>query len=341
MTAQASKTHPLRRLRNASLILIAVIAAGTAGYILIEGWSVLDSLYMTVITIATVGFGEVHPLTTAGRIFTIFLIAGGVAGAGYTLARVVEFMIEGYFSDIWGGRTMKKKIDQLSGHYIVCGFGRVGEQVAREFTRTGAEFVVLDNNPDVQKFLDAEGVLYIQGDAADEDVLQAAGIERAKGLVSVVDSDADNVYVTLTARALRPDLFIIARSNSENSAYKLKRAGANRVVSPYSLGGRRIASMVIKPVVSDFLDTVMHGENLELQLSELKIGEGSPLGNQTVKEADIRKKSGAMVLSIYRQDGKFENDLHGDTRIGEGDRLIVIGTRDQLDKLETINKHAG
>lgn len=339
--APSLKSHQLRRLRNAGLLLLAVIAGGTAGYMLIEGWTFLDSLYMTVITIATVGFGEVHTLDQVGRVFTIFLIAGGVAGAGYTLARVIEFMIEGYFSDIWGGRNMKKRIEQLSDHYIVCGFGRVGEQVAREFTRTGAKFVVLDNNPDVQKFLDAEDVLYIQGDAADEEILRAAGIDRAKGLVSVVDSDADNVYVTLTARALRPDLFIIARSNSDKSAYKLKRAGANRVVSPYSLGGRRIASMVIKPVVSDFLDTVMHGENLELQLSELMVEKGSPLSELTVKQADIRQKSGAMVLSIYRQDGRFESDLHGDTRIGEGDRLIVIGTRDQLDKLEDINKHAG
>ena len=322
--APSLKSHQLRRLRNAGLLLLAVIAGGTAGYMLIEGWTFLDSLYMTVITIATVGFGEVHTLDQVGRVFTIFLIAGGVAGAGYTLARVIEFMIEGYFSDIWGGRNMKKRIEQLSGHYIVCGFGRVGEQVAREFTRTGAKFVVLDNNPDVQKFLDAEDVLYIQGDAADEEILRAAGIDKAKGLVSVVDSDADNVYVTLTARALRPDLFIIARSNSDKSAYKLKRAGANRVVSPYSLGGRRIASMVIKPVVSDFLDTVMHGENLELQLSELMVEKGSPLSELTVKQADIRQKSGAMVLSIYRQDGRFENDLHGDTRIGEGGRLIVI-----------------
>jgi voltage-gated potassium channel len=335
----SSKSHTLRRLRNAGFILIGVIVAGTTGYKLIEGWSWFDSLYMTVITIATVGFQEVHKLSTAGRFFTIFLIAGGVAGAGYTLGRIVEFMIEGYFSDIWGGRTMKKRIDKLSDHYIVCGFGRVGEQVAREFKRTGAEFVVLDSNPDVQRFMDAEDVLYIQGDAADEDVLKEAGIERAKGLVSVVDSDADNVYVTLTARALRPDLFIIARSNSEKSAYKLKRAGANRVVSPYSLGGRRIASMVVKPIVSDFLDTVMHGENLELQLSELLVGKGSPLRDMTVKEADIRKKSGAMVLSIYRQDGRFESDLHGDTRFGDGDRLIVIGTKEQLDKLEALNRH--
>lgn len=327
----------LKRLRTAGLILVGVIIVGTSGYMLIEGWSFIDALYMTVITIATVGFQEVHKLSNAGRIFTVFLIMGGVAGAGYTLGRIVEFMIEGYFTDMWGGRTMKKRIEQLSNHYIVCGFGRVGEQVAREFKRQGAPFIVLDNNPLVKKYLEAEDVLYIQGDASDEKVLMDAGIERAKGLISVVDNDADNVYVTLTARALRPDLFIIARSNMESAAYKLKRAGANRVISPYSLGGRRIASMVLKPIVSDFLDTVMHGEDMELQLSELKVGPSSPLSDKTVKEADIRQNSGAMVLSIYRQNGVFDSDLHADTRIGEGDKLIVIGTREQLDKLEALN----
>jgi voltage-gated potassium channel len=198
----------------------------------------------------------------------------------------------------------------------------------------------LDNNSEVKRYLDNEGVLYIQGDAADEDVLKKAGIEKAKGLVSVVDSDADNVYVTLTARALRPDLFIIARANLESAAYKLKRAGANRVISPYSLGGRRIASMVLKPVVSDFLDTVMHGEELEFQLSELLIDSASSLKDMTVRDADIRRKSGAMVLSIYRKNGTFTNDLHGDTKIEEGDRLIVIGTREQLDKLESMTTTA-
>lgn len=333
----AQKPASLKRLRTAGLILVGVLIAGTTGYMLIEGWSFIDALYMTVITIATVGFGEVHKLTTGGRVFTVFLIMGGVAGAGYTLGRIVEFMIEGYFTDMWGGRTMKKRIDQLTNHYIVCGFGRVGEQVAREFNRQNAPFVVLDNNPLVQKYLDQEGVLYIQGDASDEKVLMQAGIERAKGLISVVDNDADNVYVTLTARALRPDLFIIARSNMESAAYKLKRAGANRVISPYSLGGRRIASMVLKPIVSDFLDTVMHGEDMELQLSELKISPSSPLSNRTVREADIRQRSGAMVLSIYRQNGVFDSDLHADTKIGDGDKLIVIGTREQLDKLEALN----
>jgi voltage-gated potassium channel len=249
-------------------------------------------------------------------------------------------MIEGYITDIWGGRSMQKKITQLRDHYIVCGFGRVGEQVAREFSRNKAPFVVLDNNSEVKRYLDNEGVLYIQGDAADEDVLKKAGIEKAKGLVSVVDSDADNVYVTLTARALRPDLFIIARANLESAAYKLKRAGANRVISPYSLGGRRIASMVLKPVVSDFLDTVMHGEELEFQLSELLIDSASSLKDMTVRDADIRRKSGAMVLSIYRKNGTFTNDLHGDTKIEEGDRLIVIGTREQLDKLESMTTTA-
>lgn len=328
-------THSsIRHILTALGILLAIVITGTAGYVVIEGWGFLDALYMTIITIATVGFREVLPLSTAGRVFTIVLIVCGVSAAAYTFGRIIEFMIEGYFSEIMGGRAMKRHIEKLSDHYIICGFGRVGEQVARELKRAGAPFIVLDPNPDVKKFLDAEDVLYIQGDAADEQVLKQAGIERAKGLVSVVDSDADNVYVTLTARSLNPNLFVIARSNLESSGYKLKRAGADRVVSPYSLGGRRIASMVLKPAVSDYLDTVMHGDKMEYQLEDLFIGEQSPLQGLTVQEANIRQKYGAMVLSIFKKDGRFESELHEETRIAAGDRLIVIGTRDQLDKLE-------
>jgi len=336
----AKSSDSLKHLRNAGLLLGAIIVAGIAGYMLIEGWSFLDAAYMTVITIATVGFSEVHALSPVGQVFTIFLIASGVAAAAYVIGRFLEFLLEGYFSEVLGGRSMKKRIEQLKGHYIVCGFGRVGEQVAREFKRSGAPFIVLDPNPDVKKYLDAEDVLYIQGDAANEEVLKEAGIDKAKGLVSVVDSDADNVYVTLTARALNADLFIIARANLESADYKLKRAGANRVISPYSLGGRRIASMVLKPVVSDFLDTVMHGEKMEFQLEEMTVGKDSPLKDSSVRDADIRQKSGAMVLSIYRVDGRFDSDLHGDTKIEQGDRLIVIGTPEQLEKLEVMNKHA-
>lgn len=330
----AAKQHSLRHLRNAGLILAGIIVSGITGYMVIEGWSFLDALFMTAITIGTVGFNEVHPLSPAGRVFTIFLIGGGVAGAAYAIGRFLEFLLEGYFSEVLGGRSMKKRIDQLANHYIVCGFGRVGEQVAREFKRSGAPFIVLDPNPDIKKFMDAEDVLFIQGDASDEHILREAGIEKAKGLVSVVDSDADNVYVTLTARSLNPDLFIIARSNLESSDYKLKRAGANRVVSPYSLGGRRIANMVLKPAVSDFLDIVMHGKETEYLLEEMYIDENSPLKGLTMAESDIRRKYGVSVLGIFRKDGSHDPEIHDETRIGGGDRLIVIGTRIQVDKFE-------
>ena len=326
----------LRHLRIAVGLLFTVIITGTIGYTLIEGWAPLDSLYMTIITITTVGFREVHPLSGSGKVFTLFIIVGGVSASAYTLGSIVEFMVEGYFSDILGGQMMKRKISALKDHYIICGFGRVGEQIAREFKRTGVPFVVLDSNPDVKKYLDAEEVLYIQGNASDDNVLKDAGIERAKGLVSVVDGDEDNVYVTLSARGLNPNLFIIARANLEGSESKLKRAGADRVVSPYSLGGRRIASMILKPVVSDFLDTVMHGEELEFQLQEIKVGHDSRVADKTIKESEVRKLSGAYILSIQRSSGKFETNLSKSTKIHGGDKLVVIGTRDQLDKLQNL-----
>lgn len=335
-----SKSHTLKHLRNAALLLGGIIVVGIAGYTIIEGWTLTDAVYMTIITIATVGFSEVHALSPLGKIFTIVLIASGVTAAAYAIGRFLEFLLEGYFSEVMGGRSMKKRIDQLHNHYIICGFGRVGEQVARELKRAGAAFVVLDANPEIKRFLDSEEVLYIQGDASDEQTLREAGIEKAKGLVSVVDSDADNVYVTLTARSLNPDLFIIARSNLESSDYKLKRAGANRVVSPYSLGGRRIANMVLKPAVSDFLDIVMHGEETEYLLEEMQIGEDSPLKGLTMAESDIRRKYGVSVLGIFRKNGSHDPEIHDDTRIGGGDRLIVIGTRTQLDKLEEASSHA-
>lgn len=317
-------------------IVLVVILGGTAGYMLIEGWPFLDAIYMTVLTIATVGFREVRQLSVGGRIFTMFLIFAGVGAGGYAVGSLIEVMLEGYFGDIIGGRRMKRRIAELKAHYIICGFGRVGQQVAREFKRVRAPFVVLDSNPEVKERLDMEQALYIQGDASDEEVLKEAGIEKAKGLVTAVDSDADNVYVTLTARVLRPDLFIIARANLEGSEEKLKRAGADRVISPYSIGGRRMASLLLKPVVSDFMDTVVRGGELEFQLEEVDVSETSPLTGLTVKEANIRGECGALVLSIRRKSGVFETEVGPGTRIQAGDKLVVIGTKGQLEKLERM-----
>lgn len=324
-----------RRLRLPILIMLSVVLVGVIGYMTIEGWPLIDALYMTIITITTVGFKEARPLSEVGKIFTIILIIGGIIGAAYTLGSVLEFMVEGYFRDILGGKRMKNRISALKDHYIVCGFGRVGQQIVREFKRSGSNFIVLDNNPKAIRQLEQEGVLYIQGNASDDYILKEAGIDNAKGLVTVVDSDEDNVYVTLTARVLNPNIFIIARANLEGSEEKLKRAGADRVISPYSLGGRRIASMILKPVVSDFLDTVMHGEEIEFQLEELPVGDRSVFKDKTIADANIRQKCGAMILSIQRN-GKFDIDMGPSTIIKEGDKIVAIGTRQQLDKLEDM-----
>lgn len=291
---------------------------------------------MTVTTITTVGFREINPLSAAGRIYTIFLILGGVATAGYALGSLIGVIVEGYFADVIGGRRMKKRIEMLKNHYIIAGFGRVGQQIAREFKKAGAPFIVLDSNPEVKERLDAEEAIYIQGDASDESILKEARIDKAKGLITAVDSDADNVYVVLTARVLKPDLFIIARANLEGSEEKLRRAGADRVVSPYSLGGRRMASMLLKPVVSDFLDTVMHGEKLEYQLEEVEVGKDSPLRNLTIRECKVRERCGATILSIRRKGGRFDTEITPESRVEEGDKLVVIGTRHQLEKLEQL-----
>ena len=218
--------------------IVAVVVVGTVGYTLIEGWGPLDSLYMTVITIFTVGFGEVHPLSTAGSVFTLALIVGGVGTILYGLGSMVEFVVGGQLSGAYRRRVVKKQVDKLEGHYIICGYGRVGEAVASHFATHKASFVVVDSDVASLARAEADGLLVVNGDATTDETLEAAGIKRAKGLITAVGSDAGNIYVTLSARVLNPQLLIVARAGSEDTVSKLKRAGADRVVSPYGIGGQ-------------------------------------------------------------------------------------------------------
>ena len=227
------------------------------GYVAIEGWTPFEALYMTVTTLATVGFGEIHPLSPQGRLFTIVLIIFGVGGVLYVLTTMMQFVFEGHLGRNLERRRMERRIDQLRDHFLMCGFGRVGRQVARDFHEADIPFVIIDVH---QPSLDAaaeEGYLCVRGDAADDDTLRRAGIERARGLVTCVQSDADNIFVTLSARALRADLFIVARGNNDDAAPKLRRAGADRVVSPYSIGGRQMAMLAVRPAAVEFVDRVL------------------------------------------------------------------------------------
>lgn len=259
------------RLLRAIVILLSVVVMGVIGYMTIEGWSFLDSLFMTVITITTVGFNEVRPLSNGGEIFTIILIVVGVGGALYTLTALVEYILEGEFRGTLWRRRMKNSINHMSAHFILCGYDRVGREVARRFKEEGVKFVVVDRDEVASRKAEEEGCLYVTGDASSDTVLKEAGVERAKGVVVATGDDAENIFITLTARSVRPDIFVVARSSSKETEPKLRKVGADRVISPHSIGGRRMALLALRPASVEFVDMLMGGLGQEDLLIEDKI----------------------------------------------------------------------
>ncbi|MDZ4177745.1 MAG: potassium channel protein [Coriobacteriia bacterium] len=325
-----------RRLYAALSAFAAVLAVGTAGYMLIEGWRFLDALYMTVITVGTVGYREVQPLDDVGRIFTMGLIFAGFGVLLFFLGTVIDFVVEGHLKGFLEGRRMERLIERLTGHHIVAGMGRVGSVVARSLASEGADFVLVENDPDRAASARAEGWFVVEGDATEEHTLLAAGVQRARSLVTAVDTDADNVFVTLTARTLNPQLFIVARSAQDSSEDKLRRAGANRVMTPSTIGGRRMAAMALNPVVSDFLDLVTHGDEVEFRLQEFELSPGSGLVGISIRDSRVRETTGAYILAIQKPDGEINTNPSSATVLDTGDRLVVLGTSEQLGYLASV-----
>jgi voltage-gated potassium channel len=285
---------------------------------------------MTVITITTVGYMEVHTLGTAGRLFTVFLLIGGVGGALYTLTAIVQFVMEGSLGITLGRRQMKNRIASLSNHFILCGYGRVGQEIARVLAEEGAPFVVVDRDKEAIAHAEMDGRLYLLADAADEAVLKDAGIERARGLIVALGNDADSTYVTLSGKQLKNDLFIEARASSPEAEKKLKRAGASRIVSPYATGARRMAMLALRPEVADLVDIISdHGQ--ELDLETLTVSEA--LEGRKVDE--LRRSSKASLLAITRQSGRPIVNPDDEEILKKGDRLIVLGTREQVRSFES------
>jgi voltage-gated potassium channel len=318
------------------IIALCIVLFGTVGYILIEGWEFLDALYMTIITISTVGFSEVHHISKAGRLFTIVLVFFGVGFTLYIAAAVVQFMVEGRIRIILGRRRLEKKIDRMKNHYIVCGYGRIGRVLCKNLKRKPLDLVVVEKNPELTSVMDADGVLYISGDAADEENLIRAGIKRAKGLVAVLASDADNVFLVLTARQLDPDLLIIARASQEESKSKLRAAGANTVESPYDMGAASMAHRIIRPTVTSFLALAFAHKRKDIQMEEIPVSASSDLVNVMLKDTGIRQKYNLIIIAIKKQDNSMLFNPSFEATIEVGDTVIAVGEEVNLLKLEHI-----
>lgn len=315
---------------------LCIVIFGTVGYIIIEDWGVLDALYMTIITISTVGYSEVHQVSKAGRIFTIVLVFSGVGFSLYIAAAVVQFMVEGRIRIILGRRRLEKKIDRMKNHYIVCGYGRIGRVLCRNLKRKPLDLVVIEKNPELIPVMDADGVLYISGDAADEENLIRAGIKRAKGLVAVLASDADNVFLVLTARQLDPDLLIMARASQEESKSKLRAAGANTVESPYDMGAASMAHRIIRPTVTSFLALAFAHKRKDIQMEEIPVSASSDLINVMLKDTGIRQKFNLIIIAIKKPDNSMHFNPSFEATIEMGDTVIAVGEEKNLQKLEHI-----
>jgi voltage-gated potassium channel len=325
-----------RKLLQFGVAYLAIVAAGTTGYLLIERWTALESLYMTVITLSTVGFKEVRPLSPAGQLFTAGLIVAGVGAVTYLFAAISQYIVSGELTGSIRKARMQQRIDELSGHYIVCGYGRVGQQVVVDLLEQRKVCVVVELQEEPVSGA-PQGAYSVVGDASDDEVLGRAGIDRAAGLVVATGDDAINLFVTLTARTLNAGLTIVARANQPSTEPKLRRAGASHIISPYTISGHRIARQLLYPQIIDFLEVVMHSDNLELVLEQCRVQPGSNIHGKTVAEAEVRKQTGANVLAVRRHDqGAILTNLPSEMRFEPKDVIIALGTHEQLQTLADL-----
>lgn len=327
-----------RRLLPLLFLALLLFGIGTAGYVLIEDWSIVDAYYMTVIALTTVGFGEVRPLSDAGRLFTSMLVLVGVGSVAYGFSTLVELLFAASLVGELRRRRAMREIRGLKNHVIVCGYGRVGHSAVFSLRDSKRDVVLIERDPQKVETAVAEGIPVVEGDATRDEVLQQAGIDRAWGLIVCTGSDSLNLFIVLSARALAKDLFIIARSTDAETEQKMKLAGANRVVSPYRIGGRHMANIVVRPHVTDFFDVVTLDGGVEVWVEELVIADDSPLVGQTVGKSDIRRRTGAQLVAVLRQRGGGTVMPDASTLLESGDEIIVLGTREQLAALEALTR---
>ncbi len=314
-------------------MILSVILSGTIGYMIIEGWSFIDSFYMTIITISTTGFKEIRPLSTPGMILTVFLIIMGVVAIAYTGGRGVQLLVE---TQILRKKKMERKLSAVSDHYIICGFGRMGKQIAEHIKENELQSVVIENEPNNVNTLEELNYLFVNADATDDDALIKAGVERAKGLVAVLGTDAENVFTTLSARELNSKLFIVSRAIDEGTEGKLKKAGADRVVKPYELGGNRMVQLLLRPGVTDFIEGIARKKEVDISLEQIIVSKNSNLIGLTLAQSPIRKELDIIIIAIDKSHGKFVYNPKSSTIIEGGDKLIAIGHVEKLNKLNKI-----
>ena len=317
----------------ALLMLAAILVGGVLGYMVIEGWSFWDACYMTVITVTTVGYREIHPMSRVGEVFTSVLLLVGVGTAFYTFTLAATIVVEGGLQKRFRRRRVERMIDDLEQHFIVCGYGRIGAVIADEFTQQQIPFVLVERDPErVQEAL-ARGMMAVEADASHEDTLRKLHIERARGLVAAVGTDAENVYAVLTARVLAPGLFIVGRAETEDSERKLRRAGADRVVSPYAIGAQQMAQTALRPAVVDFVKLATQAGNIDLAMEQIVVTRSSALVGRTLVESNLRQRFGVIVVGIQRAGGKMEFNPAPDAQIQDGDQLVVLGRPESLKAL--------
>lgn len=323
----------IKRLKIALILLVLLICTGICGYIAIEGWDFLDSIYMTIITIASVGYMEVRPLSDAGRIFTIFLIIFGVGVLLFCISTFTAFLVEGEFSDILRRRKMEKQISKLKNHYIVCGAGKIGRHIIEELSKTKRDFVVVDNDEETCRGLGEQGILFIKGDATSISVLKAANADNAKGLFCVLPTDAENLLLILTAKGINPSIRVVSKADEYESEDKMKKAGADSVVLPEFIGGLRMASEMIRPETVKFLDHMLKSKDRVFRVEEVKVGANPLLKDKVLLDTGLLEKEGVCVVAIKRND-KYIFNPPKDERLKEDDFLILIGEADNIRKLK-------
>jgi voltage-gated potassium channel len=322
-----------RRVLWGLAVLFTIMTVGTVGYVAF-GFSLLDALYQTVTTVTTVGFREVQPLSDGAQIFTIVLILVGVGAALYTLSALIEVLVEGQLRGAFGRKRMERRISALQDHVILCGWGRVGHAISAELASAGQDHVVID--VDADRVATVSGPAAVCGDATADSVLEEAGIHRARAVVAALDNDAGNLFVTVSARSLAPDAFIVSRVRTQENEEKLRRAGADRVINPQSIGGTRAAAFLLQPHVTEFLDVVMHDREIEFRLEEVTVPPESALTGSSIRDAHIRDRTGALVLALREPDGAFVTNPAPDHVFSGGEIVIAIGTRAELQALDEL-----